>query len=147
MKKGYRRLSRWADKNPLAAYVLLILTFSFALWQIGQAVEDINTERSARSEVVAGVINQFCEDNNGQDDTLAALVAASLKQSGGGFGEGVDTSQLTAFDVQVIASIQRIQAASGQKANMLTDIFQKKLEALRKRQDCEELVQSFVTAG
>lgn len=101
----------------------------------------LTAERNARQQVVAQQIDFNCSTNNGQDKLLARLVAASIGPQGT-FGEDLDPSTLTPFDLQVLATIAKITAASTDTP--LTHRFQQVLAKLRDLTDCQALVNAYL---
>lgn len=111
-----------------------------------EAIRQINAERAARTDVVASIIHDFCTTNNEQDTLLASLVKVSV-DSGATFGKGIDLSQLTDFDIQVLTSIAKVQQLSEDTDTHLTRLFERKLKSLQNTTDCEAKVASFLNAG
>lgn len=138
------RLNGFLLRNPLGAYVILVLAIVFALYRIEGSIDDINTEREQRKLVVAQQVENTCTDNNEQDSTLAKLVAVSVQGQTAGFGSGIDPTLLTPFDVQVLTSIAKVQELSQQDNDELEQVFAKTLADLRAKRDCEEIVAAYL---
>lgn len=113
----------------------------YAIYKNAQAIDQITAERSTRINTVAQILDQGCSTDNGQDKLLAKLIAASLSQTGG-FGEGIDPSTLTPFDLQVLATIAKVTAAQPQSP--LTDKFRHILHKLRHLTDCTAIVDAYL---
>lgn len=156
LRYRYRRVSDFLGHNPVVPFVLVVLLAAFALYKVEGVADDakatadataaavvtIEAERSQRIEVVGQIIKFTCEDNNSQDDTLAALVAVSL--SGSGFTEGIDRSRLTPFDLQVLTTLAKIQRLSQGANSHLNRVFERKLRALRDLRECPTIVESYL---
>jgi hypothetical protein len=139
----------FALKSVLAAFAVFVAITAVSWQRVDNAASDAQdavaqaeAERAARAQSVAGALLLDCDTNNAQDQLLASLVRASLRN--GKFGEDLDTSRLTAFDLTVLASIARIQAASG-NASALPHVFRRKLHQLEDLTPCQrEIVDRFL---
>lgn len=119
----------------------LVVVFAVSAGTTVYLLHKSNAERNARVQTVSQILQSGCATDNGQDKLLARLVAASLSQQGGSFGEGIDPSTLTPFDLQVLATIAKVSAAT---QTPLTDKFRHVLHKLRNLTDCSAVVQAYL---
>jgi len=66
----------WSRWRGFIGYVALVAMFAFSIFRI-------ESERMARSDAVAAIIEIGCETDNGQDRLLGSLVAVSLEGAEG----------------------------------------------------------------
>lgn len=99
-------------------------------------------ERAQRIDVTGKIVKYTCKDNNQQDDSLAQLIAVSLSGNDT-FGEGLDLSLLTPFQVQVLGAIAAIQQLTAQD-NQFQHVFEQELHQLRDLRNCEQIVTAYI---
>lgn len=109
-----------------------------------QAVAAAESERLARVSTVSDVINVLCLTNNSQDLTLGDLVAVSIAPEDA-FGSTIDPNDLDTFDLQVLASIARIQEIQGESP--LVETFRETLRDLQDLTPCKELLEDYRDGG
>jgi hypothetical protein len=136
-QRAYWRTSDFADRNPLAAWVLLVISVAAGFFMVQANIDQVNKERQARFVAQTSVNAYFCGQNNEQDRILARLVEVSL--NGGNFGDDIDPATLTPFDLEVLATIAKVQSAGGKEADELQRVFKRKLAALKDKAKCREL--------
>lgn len=119
---------------------------STAATDASNAVAVAERERSERADSVAGVIELFCDIDNVQDTTLADLVEVSIGSGDSSFGEGIDLSALSEFDLAVLASIAKVQELQATIEGGLSKVFREKLAELRDLTPCGRIVALFLAA-
>jgi hypothetical protein len=134
---------QFALRAMWSALAIFLIAAAIAAWQIIEHVDDIEAERQDRIQNMAGIIDDNCETNNEQDQLLATLVAVSISGNSS-FGDGIDRTQLTEFEAQVLAAINKVQSLQGDQRDVLTSVFEKKLADLRDLTDCAEAVSRFI---
>jgi hypothetical protein len=119
--------------------VLAVIVIAGVANDASDAIDTAEGERAARSTSVTGVIDLFCDINNAQDSTLAGLLNAS---NGAEFGDGIDPNTLTPFDIQVLASIARVQALSEDAAPQ--DLIDTTLAELEDLTPCQKIISLYL---
>lgn len=143
----WRRFNEWVRDYPLPAYIALVIAVAFSFWQVQVATEAATDERDARIKVGAEVQHYICAQNNRQDRILADLVESSLQGGGGNFGDGLDPTILTDFDLRVLGVIAKVQTATEQGGSGYRLIFKRALAELRSEAPCGRLVKLFEDAS
>lgn len=106
----------------------------------------LTRERLVRSKVQAEINRYVCSENNKQDRILAGLIEVSIGGESS-FGSGIDKSNLSPFDLEVIRSIGKIQRLSEGGSDKLKVAFQKALEQLQEETPCHAVVKAFLAAS
>lgn len=114
--------------------------------RIEKTQRGLEVERRVRSQVQGEINRYVCSENNNQDQVLAGLIEVSLGGQSS-FGDGIDRSRLSPFDLAVVSSINKVQKLSEGKSNQLTAAFEKALEELREKTPCAEIVRAFLVAS
>lgn len=132
----------------LAVGTAVAIGFAYqATKENSDAIQQSKDERTARVKVSAEINRYVCSENNKQDRILASLIEASLG-GGGSFANGLDTSELSSFDKEVLISISKIQALSeGDQPAGFEAVFKRALAQLRTETPCSELVSAFKAAS
>lgn len=73
---AFRRF--WRNYVGAIAFVAVLVVGAVGFWQIDNAVDSINTERSNRALVQTEINRYVCNENNKQDRILAKLIAVSI---------------------------------------------------------------------
>lgn len=129
----------------ISAAAATAILLSGAITDNEDAIDQIQVERSARIDTVAGIIDQNCSTNNAQDRLLARLLRVSANPDAGGFGAGVDLSTLSSFDLQVLGSIAKVQELTAEgPPNRLQRVFNAKRKELEALTPCQQLVARYL---
>lgn len=144
----------------LQLFLLLVVTWGAYRIEVRQDTQAENTEaiaktqqrlqheRVLRSKVQSEINRYVCNENNKQDRILAGLVQVAL----GGqstFGEGIDRSQLTHFDMEVVATIAKIQRLGETSSSQggFRKAYEQALHQLQEETPCKTLVTAFLVAS
>lgn len=107
---------------------------------------DVRHERTVRVEVQAEINRYVCTENNKQDRILAGLIEISIGGNSS-FGNGIDRSKLSNFDIQVLEAIERVQKLTESQPDALKDAFNRALLQLQAETPCNAVVKAFLAAS
>lgn len=115
---------------------------------IQQTQKQLDKERVVRSKVQAQINHYVCSENNQQDRLLAGLIQVSIGGSST-FGQGIDQTQLSVFQREVLEAVGRIQelSESAGQGDEFKSVFQRALEELRSETPCGTVVKAFLAAS
>lgn len=140
------RVNAFFERYPLVAYVCLTFGIALAFFRAESARDTSEREREARAAVQSEINRYVCQENNKQDTILADLLDISLNGSQT-FGQDIDPSQLTEFDIAVLSSIGKVQELT--QAGPPTEqeeVFQDALVKLRNKAPCNAIANAFLEA-
>lgn len=160
-KSVWTRANEFLLHNPLPAFIVVVLVSFWAVsaaWQAGkdgqdageqaqEAVEQSNSERTARVKILGEINRYVCKENNKQDLILAGLIQVSLGGESS-FGQGIDRGALDPFEIDVIEAISHVQTLSQDGAQQgFQAAFKRALAQLRQKTPCNALVLAFTEAS
>jgi len=144
-REAHERYRKRAFRGYIVLFGAVLISLGGAYAAISknsEAIDKINDERAARTSGFSSIIERGCNTDNNQDLLLARLVAASLAQPP--FGTGADLSNLDAFDVQVLNSINDV-IQSIPEDSPLQQRFEEVQRQLEDTEDCKALVESVLS--
>jgi hypothetical protein len=108
-----------------------------------QILNELEHERVDRINAGASVVSFLCIENNRQDETLGKLVSVSLPEEGDTFGDSLDPSLFTPFDIRVLETIAKVQIQEAQSQESPTKTFKDELQHLNDTVLCQDLAYEF----
>lgn len=115
--------------------------------EISKTQDRLAHERVVRSKVQSEINRYVCNENNKQDRILAGLIEVSLGGQSS-FGAGLDLSQLTEFELEVVKAIGRVQELTEAGGDSeAKSAFERALRELQEETPCTTVVQAFLAAS